>query len=152
MSAEVRIRSAAGADLEALGALKLRASLAWGDHARALKAMPDARTVPTEHLPFVFLAVDGGRILGFATVLPSDAGAELEDLFVDPAVWRRGVGRRLMDEAARRALALGASSLHLIANPHAQGFYAACGFEEIGEAATELGPAVEMELRLAAGA
>ena len=145
----VRIRPAAPRDQGALGALKLRASLAWGDHLEALESMPDARTVPAEHLPFVFLAEDDGRILGFATVLAGPGSrAELEDLFVEPELWRRGVGRQLIQEAERRARALGASSLHLIAG-RARAFYAACGFEVIGEAATPLEPAFEMEKPLA---
>ncbi len=139
------IRAATAADLEALGALKLRASLAWGEHVEALTAMADARTVPIEHLPFVFLAETVEGIAGFATVLP---GAELEDIFVDPHLWRRGAGRVLMREAVSRARVLGAPALHVIANSHALGFYAACGFEVIGTVTTELGPGVEMELRL----
>ena len=148
----IRIRRAAPHERQALGGLKLRASLAWGDHRDALKAMADARTVPAHHLPFVFVAEEGGRILGFATVLPGPAPiAELEDLFVEPNRWRRGVGRMLVEEAVRRARASGAASLHLIANPNAVAFYAACGFGIIGRAATELGPAMEMEMSLGAG-
>ncbi|MGH2927953.1 MAG: GNAT family N-acetyltransferase [Solirubrobacteraceae bacterium] len=135
-------------DRDALGALKLRASLAWGDHPEALRSMPEARSVPAEHLPFAFLAEDAGRILGFATVLAGPgAEAELEDLFVEPELWRRGVGRRLLHEAERRARMLGASSLQLTAG-RARGFYAACGFQVVGGAATALGPAVRMQKRL----
>jgi GNAT superfamily N-acetyltransferase len=145
----MRIRAATAADMEALGALKLRASLAWGEHVEALSAMPDACTVPAEHLPFVFLAETDAGIAGFATVVAKPGpDAELEDIFVEPQLWRRGAGRLLMQEAAHRALALGASTLHVIANPRALAFYAACGFEELGPAQTELGPGVEMELRL----
>ena len=126
----------------------MRASLAWGDHVQALQAMPEARVVPAEHLPFMFVAEDAGVILGFATVLsrPGPA-AELEDLFVDPNCWRRGVGRLLAQEAEWRAQALGASSLHVIANDRARDFYVACGFEALGVVATDLAPATEMEKR-----
>ena len=147
----IRIRSAAPDERKALGELKLRASLAWGEHLDALNAMADARNVPAEHMPFVFVAEEAGRILGFATVLPRPgAAAELEDLFIEPQDWRRGVGRALVEEAARRALSLGAPALHLIANPRAEAFYAACGFKALGETTTELGHAMEMELRLTA--
>ncbi len=111
--------------------------------------MPEARVVPAEHLPFVFVAEQAGRVLGFATVLAGPEGAaELEDLFVDPDLWRRGVGRRLVREAERRARDLGAISLHVIANGRAQAFYIACGFAILGTAKTELGPAPEMEKAL----
>ena len=111
--------------------------------------MPEVRVVPAEHLPFMFVAEDAGRILGFATVLTGPAGAaELEDLFVDPDLWRRGVGRRLVREAERRAREVSATSLHVIANGRALEFYAACGFEALGVVATELGQGLEMERQL----
>jgi GNAT superfamily N-acetyltransferase len=148
----IRIRPAEARELAALGELKLRASLAWGDHLEALASMPEARTVPPEHLPFLFVAEAAGRILGFATVLagPGPEAAVLEDLFVEPDAWRQGVGRGLVLEAERRARALGAASLQVIAG-RARGFYGACGFAVTGRADTRLEPAVEMELPLAAG-
>lgn len=148
----MRIRPAALADVEAMGELKLRASLAWGDHSEALASLPDARTFPAEHLQFAFVAEDAGRIAGFATVLPAgERWAELEDLFVEPAHWRCGVGRRLMGEAGRRAEAAGADTLRVIANGRALGFYAACGFEVVGETQTLLEPALVMQKRLGPG-
>ena len=71
----IQIRPAAPQDRHALGALKLRASLAWGDHLQALQSMPDVRVVPAEHLPFMFVAEDAGRILGSAT---TELGPALE--------------------------------------------------------------------------
>ncbi|KGM31860.1 hypothetical protein P409_24805, partial [Inquilinus limosus MP06] len=68
------IRTALPEDRSILGALKLRASLAWGDHAEALRAMPEAREVPAEHLPAAIIAELDGAIAGFATVLPRDDG------------------------------------------------------------------------------
>ena len=50
------IRPATEADLPLLGALKLRASLAWGDLGEELRGLPEAGEVPAGHLPFVFLA------------------------------------------------------------------------------------------------
>lgn len=141
----IRIRPARPEDRDALGALKLRATLAWGDHIEELKALPEARQVPAEHLPSVIVAELAGGIAGFATVLPRGAGeAELEDLFVDPASWRRGVGARLVAEAEQRAKALGARSLHVIAGEHARGFYQRCGFRVTGTVMTASAPALEM--------
>lgn len=140
-----RIRLARPEDRDALGALKLRASLAWGDHVEELRALPEAGQVPAEHLPSVFVAELDGGIAGFATVLPrSDGEAELEDLFVDPESWRRGVGARLVAEAERRAAALGARSLHVIAGERARAFYQRCGFRVVGTVMTDLAPALAM--------
>lgn len=141
----IRIRPARPEDRDALGALKLHSSLAWGDHVEALRVLPEARQVPAEHLPSVFVVELDGEIAGFATVLPrGDGEAELEDLFVVPDSWRRGVGTRLVAEAERRAKALGARSLHVIAGERARAFYERCGFRVVGTAMTALAPAVAM--------
>lgn len=112
--------------------------------------MPEARQVPAGHLPSAVVAELDGAIVGFATVLPRSAGeAELEDLFVDPAAWRRSVGTRLVAEAETRAAALGARSLHVIAHERARAFYERCGFRVVGTAMTALAPAPEMRKDLA---
>ena len=145
----VAIRPAVLSDLAELGELKLRASLAWGDHLEEIGALPEARVVPEQLLPSAFLAEDADRILGFGVVLPWPARrAELEDLFVDPEHWGRGIGRRLIAEAVRRARGMGADTLGVVAGDRALGFYRACGFELIGPQATLFEMAYGMELRL----
>jgi GNAT superfamily N-acetyltransferase len=145
----IRIRPARPEDRDTLGALKLRSSLAWGDHVEALRALPEARQVPAEHLLSVFVAELDGKITGFATVLPrGDGEAELEDLFVDPDSWRRGIGARLVAEAERRAAAFGALALHVIAGERARAFYERCGFRVTGTAMTALAPALGMRKEL----
>lgn len=147
---DVIIRSAAEEDRDRLGELKLRSSLAWGDLGKELLALPEARTVPVEHLPFLVVAEHDGEVVGFATVLPSPGDdAELEDLFVDPGSWRRGIGRRLPMEAERRATALGVRGLHVIANQRAVPFYEAAGFTTIAMVETLFEPAPEMRKNLA---
>lgn len=89
----------------------------------------------------VFVAEEQGRIVGFATIIAHDGNdAELEGLFVEPAEWRRGIGRALVHAVEREAQAWGATRLHVLANPHALDFYRAVGFETIGEEKTQLGP------------
>ncbi|HEX2841591.1 GNAT family N-acetyltransferase [Hyphomicrobium sp.] len=99
------------------------------------------------HLPHVIVAEFVGEIVGFATVLPGrDAiQAELEDLFVAPEVWRRGIGGSLLAEAERRAAALGARSLHVVAGERARPFYEAAGYLFAGTIRTDLAPAVELQ-------
>ena len=145
------IRPAAEQERDFLGELKLRSSLGWGDHVEALNALPEARQIPAEHLPFLFVADRGGALLGFATVLPSTGpDAELEDLFVHPDAWGQGVGGRLLAEAEQRAAALGFRGLHVIANRRAAPFYEAAGFKQIGMVDTRFEPAPEMRKGLAA--
>ncbi len=146
---EAITRPALPSDLDALGALKLRASLAWGDHVDQIQSLPEARVVPRPHLPFIIVAEALGRLAGFATVLPTGQDrAELEDLFVEPELWAQGIGRLLVAEAELKAQDIGARTLQVVANDRALGFYRACGFAVTGEVQTLFAPALRMEKRL----
>ncbi len=70
----------------------------------------------------------GGAIVALATILPRDGGdTELDGLFVEPSIWRRGIGRLLVEHCAEVARSGGSTALHVIGNPHAERFYLACG-------------------------
>jgi GNAT superfamily N-acetyltransferase len=142
----VFIREAHAGDRDALGALKLQSSLAWGDHAEELRALPQAGEIPVAHLPHAIVAELDGEIVGFATVLAGrDAlRAELEDLFVAPKLWRTGIGRKLLAEAEHRAAMRGARTLHVVAGERARPFYEASGYRFAGTTATDFEPAVEL--------
>jgi N-acetylglutamate synthase-like GNAT family acetyltransferase len=143
----VTIRPARSEEQAALEALQRRASLANPNDREALLAHPDAIEVPPAQLAgeHVFVAERAGVIVGFAAVLPrEDEGAELDALFVEPDLWKGGIGRALVDHCAGIARARGATFLHVIGNPHAQGFYAACGFQTVGTIATRFGPGLSM--------
>lgn len=143
---ELLLRSAHAEDRAALGALKLRSSLAWGDHVEALRALPEAREVPLAHMPHAIVAERDGTIVGFATVLAGkDGKAELEDLFVAPDQWRTGIGSALLAEAERRAVESGARVLHVVAGERARPFYEASGFRFAGTVATTFEPAAELD-------
>ena len=147
----VSIRPARAEDRDTLGALKLRSSLAWGDHVAELLAMPEAREVPASHLPHIAVAELAGQIVGFVTVLAGDDAtrAELEDLFVAPEAWRKGIGSLLVAEAERRAKSLGALKLNVVAGARARPFYEASGFQFAATVQTDLEPAVRLQKILA---
>lgn len=143
----ITLRPAAPAERAALVALMRRASLANPGDRDALLAHPEAIDVPVEHLERrrVTAAHDGDTLVGFATLLPRDDGdAEIDALFVEPAAWRRGVGRRLVEALVATARAEGARAVHVVANPHALAFYRAAGFELVEAVATRFGPAMTM--------
>lgn len=146
-SITVGIRTARADDRDVLGVLKLRSSLAWGDHVEELLAMPEARQIPAAHLPHVIVAELAGEIVGFVTVLPGDAAdrAELEDLFVAPEAWRKGIGSLLVAEAERRAKALGARTLEVVAGARTRPFYETSGFRFAGIVQTDLAPAARLQ-------
>src|SRR4051812_38086731 len=134
MSRPVAIRPAESAEQKALEALQWRASLNNPGDRDSLLANPDAIALPLEQIASggVFVAERDGELLGFAAVLSRpDGDMELDGLFVEPSVWKSGVGRSLVAHCGEFACAEGASALHVIGNPHAKGFYSACGFEEI---------------------
>ena len=143
--AELTIRLARPEEREALEALQLRASLALNEYREQLLAEPDAVQLPSGQIERgeVIVAELGDRIAGFAAVLIDDCVAELDGLFVEPDLWRRGVGAALFDVAVHEARRQGLS-MTVIANPSARDFYEKCGFTVEGEAQTRFGPALRM--------
>jgi N-acetylglutamate synthase-like GNAT family acetyltransferase len=138
----VLIRSAILSEQKALEALQLRASLSNAGDREALLANPDAIELPLEQIAAgrVFVAERGGVIVGFSAVLPRDDGeTELDALFVEPNIWRRGVGQLLVEHCAAVARAQGSAVLCVVGNPHAEGFYMACGFRVAGTVKTRFG-------------
>ncbi len=85
-------------------------------------------------------------VAGFAAILPrADGDSELDALFVEPLAWRRGIGRALVKHCCRAAAAAGSTSLHVLGNPHAEGFYRSCGFTTLGAQQTRFGIGFRMK-------
>jgi GNAT superfamily N-acetyltransferase len=143
----VSIRPARADDHTMLESLQRRASLSNAGDREALLANPDAIALPIEQIPeeCVFVAEHDGVVAGFAAVVPRpDGGAELDALFVEPHLWKHGIGRRLVDHVAEVAHVRAASFLHVIGNPHAEGFYLSCGFCMTGTIETRFGVGLAM--------
>lgn len=131
----------------ALIALLRRASLMNAADRDWLLAHPEVIDLPLAHLQAgrVLVAEQPTRRLGLAVVLPRQEGdAELDGLFVEPDLWRTGVGRALLTAAEAKARAGGAAIMRVVANPEALGFYVACGYEVVGEVPTRFRPALAM--------
>lgn len=147
MGNTVSIRAARLPERAALEALQRRASLGNPMDRDALLANPDAIEVPLEQIAAgqVFVAESDGVIVGFAAVVPrQDGGAELDALFVEPHAWKRGIGRSLVDHCVEIAARQSSGFLHVIGNPHAEGFYTACGFRLTGMVETRFGVGLSM--------
>jgi GNAT superfamily N-acetyltransferase len=145
------IRTARCADHSSLEALQWRASLANPGDRDSLLANPDAIALPSEHIAdgHVFVAEYDDVIVGFAAVLPRpDGNAELDALFVDPSLWKRGLGRLLIVHCVDVARGRGARILHVVGNPHAEGFYVTCGFRMTGAVETRFGTGLAMQREL----
>jgi len=116
------------------------------------------RELFVEHPEFLELAADAvregrtraaaidGNVVGFASVANAPGWLELEDLFVDPAFMRRGVGRALISDVADQARRRGISRVEVDANDHALRFYEEVGFVALERIALDHGTAVRMRL------
>ena len=126
--------------------LQRRASLALDDYREALLAHPEAIALPTTQIERgeVIIAEMDNRIAGFAVVLDDHGKAELDGLFVEPELWRNGVGSALIEAAVSAARRRGLSLLTVVANPAAEVFYTRCGFTVEGVTDTRFGPALRM--------
>lgn len=151
MSNDLVVRLARAAEREALESLQWRASLNNPGDRDALLANPDAIALPLEQISggCVFVAEQDGAVAGFAAILARpDGGAELDALFVEPHLWKTGIGRRLVDHVAAVARTRNAGFLHVVGNPHAAGFYANCGFHQTGTIETRFGAGLAMRRAL----
>lgn len=142
------MRTAVVADQKELEALQWRASLSNPGDREALLANPGAIELPLQQIEGgnVFVAELAGSIKGFAAILPRpDGNSELDALFVEPECWRQGIGRQLVECCCSAAKLAGSAELHVVGNPHAEGFYEASGFETLGTTQTQFGVGLLMK-------
>jgi GNAT superfamily N-acetyltransferase len=138
-------------DLDALRDVYRRSSLSNSGDRDALLAHPDALEFAGDAIEDgrTLVAVDDGRIVGFATLGEVvDGAVELDDLFVDPDLKRRGIGRALVEEAVAGARRAGSVRIDVTANPDARPFYESVGFVDRTVAETRFGPAPRMSLEI----
>jgi ribosomal protein S18 acetylase RimI-like enzyme len=114
-----------------------RLNAAFNDAHEAPEALA-ARLADPQRVETPFVAEAGGHIVGFAglRIVPSvfypDQHAELTELYVEPAYWRRGLGKALIAHVERLARERGASQLVVLTNPAnlpAQALYRRMGFD-----------------------
>ncbi len=125
--------------------LQHRSSRALPEYRDQLDANPEAIDLPLSQVVrgevSVAESVDG--IAGFAVVVIDGDAAEIDGLFVEPHLWRRGVGSALIEAATHEARRAGLS-LTVVAAPEALEFYEKHGFTAEGGVETRFGPAVRM--------
>ena len=145
------IRPAIPAERRTLEALQWRASLGNEGDRDALLRHPDAIDLPLEQIAAggVFVLEQDGAIVAFSAILRrNDGDTELDALFVEPGVQRKGLGRKLIEHCAERARLMGSSALHVVGNLHAKQFYLSCGFTLVGTFETRFGPGLLMRKAL----
>jgi GNAT superfamily N-acetyltransferase len=134
----VTIRAVQPADRERLRELTFESKAHWGYDRDFVRQWAQGLDFESEQERWV-AEVDGEIVAWAGLVLPADGTAVLDDLWVDPAWLKRGLGSRLFRLAADRARELGADHLEWGAEPNALGFYEKMGGRFVRAHVTEWG-------------
>jgi ribosomal protein S18 acetylase RimI-like enzyme len=166
------IRPITDADIDAVAAVRVRswqvayAGIVPADYLAAMDPVQDAerrRSWPVPPGAQTLVAVAGGQVIGFVSFGPSPddepgpAGGHLYAIYVDPASWGHGAGRRLIEGARRGLAAAGCTVMRLWVleeNHRARRFYERAGLAPDGTRNfyTPRGTTAELpELRYAVG-
>ncbi|MEW2632627.1 GNAT family N-acetyltransferase [Streptomyces sp. NPDC048389] len=78
----------------------------------------------------VFVATDGGGVLGFYSLVLSPP--ELDLMFVADDAQGLGIGRLMIEHMAGRARSAGLDAVRVVAHPPAEGFYLSVGARRTG--------------------
>lgn len=142
-----RIRVARTEDYEALDQLMRRAARTFPGFADELHIKPGAFLVSRKAISagrLLLAEIDEG-VVGFAMWVPiGEATAHMEGLYIDPDVWRSGLGSALLAAVSDAVRASGLKNVFVMALADSVEFYRRCGFVRTGATATPLGPAVTM--------
>ena len=128
------IRPAQPTEAAQLTTLALQSKAYWGyDEAFMLACRAELTLAPQRITAQpTYVLEEGQHIYGFY-MLDRDRAplVELDFLFVTPEAIGRGYGRQLMDHAVATALGFGDETFYIQSDPHAEGFYRACGAEVV---------------------
>ncbi len=140
----VRVRRLSEDEAQALRgeltALVVRSKASWGyddDFMARFAATSVTRELVGERRACL-VAVAMDRPVGVAVVDDESTRAWLEDLWVEPEYFGRGVGRALWDAALQVAREWDRAILELESDPNAEGFYLAMGARRTGTRASSV--------------
>ncbi len=131
---DFRIRPAQTGEAQSLSALAMRSKAHWGydaqfmDKVRRLLTFTEADLVGS----VVYVLSIDDQALGVYRITGTPPEGELEDLWLDPSLIGRGLGRSLFEHALGRARELRFDSLVIEGEPNAVGFYGTMGAQQIG--------------------
>jgi GNAT superfamily N-acetyltransferase len=115
-------------------------------HSRVVVARKGKNIVGTLHLP-----TKKPWAIDVSYFTPVKKALYLTGMAVTPTLQRQGIGRKLLEEAAKQARAWPADAIRLDAfdaNAGAGTFYAKCGFREVGRVTYRKAPLIYFELLL----
>ena len=114
--------------------LCLRSKAVWGYDAAFIAACRAELTLTAADFERsrVQVAIDGGRVVGMVQLVIDGANAEIDKLFVEPALLRAGAGRLLFTWCLETARADGATRISVVGDPGAADFYRRMGMTDDG--------------------
>jgi len=129
------IRRSSPEEAATLTTIALEAKRHWGYPEAWIKHWESDLTISSDFIRdnHVYVAEENGEIRGFYALCVADNKAELEHMWVTPALIGTGVGKELFLDAMERAAQLDLSSVEITADPNAAGFYQRMGATQIGE-------------------
>ena len=129
------IRSATPEDAATLTTIALDAKRHWGYPENWIKHWESDLTISSEFIRdnHVYVAEDEGEIRGFYALCVAGDKAELEHMWVTPAMIGTGIGKELFLDAMERAAKLNVNAVEISSDPNAAGFYKRMGATQIGE-------------------
>ena len=129
------IRPASADEAAALTGIALDAKRHWGYPEHWIKHWEADLTISPEFIRdnHVYVAEEKGEIQGFYALCVTGNKAELEHMWVTPALLGTGIGKELFLDAMERAAKLDVSAVEISSDPNAAGFYKRMGAMQIGE-------------------
>jgi len=129
------IRPATTTEASVLTNLALEAKRYWGYPEHWIKHWESDLTISSDfiHDNHVYVAEENEQIQGFYALIVTGNKAELDHLWVKPALIGTGIGKELFLDAMERAAALKVIAVEISSDPNAAGFYRRMGASEIGE-------------------
>ena len=136
----MKIRKAATEDADTLTRIAQDAKRHWGYPEHWLEHWQDDLTISPEFISStdVYVAESEGKALGFYALIIRKDKAELDHLWVLPAHIGTGVGKQLFLHAMQHAARENISTVEILADPNAEGFYRKQGAHRIGEVVSEI--------------
>jgi ribosomal protein S18 acetylase RimI-like enzyme len=150
----IYIRRAKYEEADHLTQIALAAKRHWGYPERWMKLWTPQLTFSAEYFEEneSWAAEVDQEPVAFYTLLEKDGSAWIENLWVAPEWFGKGIGRTLFLHAVEQARQRGYGTLRLEADPNARGFYEKMGMYQIGERRSDVEgrprslPVMEMEL------
>lgn len=136
---DVAIRQARPEEADVLTDIAYKSKAYWGYDINSLDQWAGPLTVSAEYIeknPTFAACGEDGEILGFCSILYDEGQFELDHMWVAPSAIGMGIGGKLFLYACEEAEILGASSLWILSDPMAEGFYKHMGAVRIGQKST----------------